>query len=82
MLKLILTAALGTVLVSPALANTHHVSRHSAASAHAHAGSAYYAFARGGRARHYVRPPGSGYSASRATVRPMESWDPYGLRWD
>jgi hypothetical protein len=47
---------------------------------------AHNAFARqnsfGGIISDVQRPAGSGYFAPRATVRPMESWDPYGMRWD
>jgi hypothetical protein len=83
MKQLILTGVLATLLVSPAFAHTagsQHV-------AHARAG-AYHSFAqdavpgRIGRAGDWERPPGTGYFAPRATIRPLMSWDPYGMRWD
>jgi hypothetical protein len=87
MKTLIIASALAAVLVSPALADAGTGSKHSGAAAHAHvARGAYNAFARhnsfGGTISDRQRPAGSGYYAPRATVRPMESWDPYGMRWD
>jgi hypothetical protein len=86
MKTLIIATALAAALVSPALAHAGTASKHGGAVAHAHvARGAYSAFARqngGGRAFDEQRPAGSGYDAPRATVRPMESWDPYGMRWD
>ena len=81
MTRVILTGVLAMLLVSPALAHTAE-SRHNT-----HAG-AYHSFAQGavqsriGHARVWQRPPGSGYDAPRATIRPEVTWDPYGLRWD
>ena len=84
---LIIASALAAVLVSPALAHAGTGSKQIGVAAHARAaGGAYNAFARqnsvGGTISDVRRPAGSGYGAPRATVRPMESWDPYGMRWD
>jgi hypothetical protein len=87
MKTLIIASALAAVLVSPALAHAGTGSKHSGAAVHAQVPrGAYNAFARQNSSGKTIsdaqRPAGSGYFAPRATVRPMESWDPYGMRWD
>jgi hypothetical protein len=84
---LMIASALTAVLVSPVLAHAGTGPKHTDTAIHAQVSrDAYNAFARqnsfGGIISDVQRPAGSGYDAPRATVRPMESWDPYGMRWD